>query len=134
MNPYQNLGAYNQQLRQIQDQIAGLQNVQYPPPPYQPVVLPQPEPEQVKTATGLSGAREQLQSLPPGSTAIRMDTNDDVFYLLKKDSNGVAQPIQICHFTVQTEQELDSPYVTKKDFEEFKNEMKTFLSSYSGKE
>ena len=132
MNTYPSFGAFNQQLQQVQNQLASMQN-----PPYQqnqmqvpyPNYLQQPvaEPEQIKTVTGLDGAKAYLQKMPANSSAILMDNNENIFYSVKKDTNGMAFPIAIGKFTLETEQEQTASYVTKKDFEDFKAELKSLL-------
>jgi len=130
MNTYPNMGAYNQQLQQVQNQIASLQgnqNWQYSP--IQPAMNPSvaSEPETIHTVIGLDGAKAYLQKMPPNASAILMDNNEDVFYSVKKDANGMAFPIAIGRFTLETEQEQTSAYVTKKDLEDFKAELKAMI-------
>ena len=129
--PYPSFGTFNQQLQQVQNQLASMQN-----PPYQqnamqpyPQYIQQPvaEPEQIKTVTGLDGAKAYLQKMPANSSAVLMDNNENIFYSVKKDTNGMAFPIAIGRFTLETEQEQTSAYVTKKDFEDFKAELKSLL-------
>ena len=130
MNTYPSFGAFNQQLQQVQSQLANLQSaplntMQMPYPQY--LQQPAQEPEQIKTVTGLEGAKTYLQNMPANSSAVLMDNNENVFYSVKKDTNGMAFPIAIGRFTLETEQDQPSAYVTKKDFEEFKAELKSLL-------
>ena len=130
MNNYPAFGAYNQQLQQVQNQLASLQGQNWQYSPVQPNMT-QPvmsEPEQIHTVIGLDGAKAYLQKMPPNSSAILMDNNDDVFYSVKKDANGMAFPIAIGRFTLETEQEQSSSYVTKKDLEDFKAELKSMFA------
>ena len=130
--PYPSFGTFNQQLQQVQNQLASMQtpypNGTVPSVPYpQYVQQPVAEPEQIKTVTGLDGAKAYLQKMPANSSAVLMDNNENIFYSVKKDTNGMAFPIAIGRFTLETEQEQTSAYVTKKDFEDFKAELKSLL-------
>ena len=132
MNTYPSFGAFNQQLQQVQNQLATMQATPYQQNQMQvpyPNYLQQPvaEPEQIKTVTGLDGAKAYLQKMPANSSAVLMDNNENVFYSVKKDTNGMAFPIAIGRFTLETEQEQTSSYVTKKDFDDFKAELKSLL-------
>lgn len=133
MNTFPSAGAYNQQLAAIQNQLMNLQTAPVPSWQYAPqqTMTPQPEvpAQQSQFVTGMDGARAYLRSMPPNSSATVFDNNEDVFYALKKDANGIASPIKKCPFTVEEENENSNDYVTKKDFEAFKTELKQFLEN-----
>ena len=130
---YPSFGTYNQQLQQIQSQLNNLQNYHPAALSYPQVVIPtsQPESEQIKSVTGIDGAKAYLQNLPPNSSAILLDNNENIFYSVKKDANGIAFPIGIGEFTLRTEDEIieteKSDYVTKKELEAFLAEIKAFI-------
>lgn len=54
-----------------------------------------------------------------------MDKNDNIFYHVSKDANGTpASRIPIGRFTIEEETELESTSLTRKDFDDFKEEIR----------
>ena len=133
MNQYPLQGSYTNQLQQVQNQLYNLQNQywRYDPTSTTPVGTSYSEPEQIKIVSGIDGAKSYLQKMQAGSSAILMDSDNDIFYSVKKDANGIAFPIAVGHFTLETEHEVaeaeKSQYVTKKELEQFIAELKAFI-------
>ena len=109
--------SYNAQLARIQNQIATMQQ---PYQPVQPVQIPQ-----VQHVSGIDGAKAYQKDLPASASVILMDSNEDKFYMVSKDANGNMNPVVTGRFTL--EQEQNDVYVTKKDFESFKEEIRGLL-------
>lgn len=84
-------------------------------------------PEQVKSVSGINGAREYLKNMAPNSSQVLMDEAQNVFYMVRRDANGTASPITLGRFTVEQEPPEESPYATKQDFENFKAELRELL-------
>ena len=79
---------------------------------------------------GLDGARAFQQKMLAGTKRIVWDNQRDVFYVLVKDSNGVASRIQICSYTVELEKTPEEKYVSREDF----NALVAKLDQLIGKE
>ena len=128
---YPYYGEYNQQVQAIQNQIANLQTAApswlYNPAQTTSVPKPAMPVQQIQRVKGIDGAKAYLAGMPANSSAILMDNDEDIFYAVQKDANGMASPIMIGHFTMEQENDHADDYVTKKDFEAFKNELKQFL-------
>ena len=86
---------------------------------------------QVQYVEGIAGARKyQLEKLQPNSSEVIMDKNDNIFYHVSKDANGTpASRIPIGRFTIEEETELESTSLTRKDFDEFKEEIRQLFAS-----
>ena len=115
--------------RQYQ-QLANNQPVSPYAPQAQPVQIPVPVPaRQVQYVDGLQGARlYQEKNLQPNSSEIIMDKNENLFYHVSKDANGTpARIIPVGRFELQ--EQVDEPtYLTRKDFEDFKEEIRQLLT------
>ena len=115
--------------RQYQ-QLANNQPVSSYAPQAQPVQIPVPVPaRQVQYVDGLQGARlYQEKNLQPNSSEIIMDKNENLFYHVSKDANGTpARIIPMGRFELQ--EQVDEPtYLTRKDFEDFKEEIRQLLT------
>ena len=133
-----NFDNYNQQVASIQGQLAALQQKQYPTQPvtqlpYIPSPQFQQEPEQIpqppQYVDGPDGARRFQQRLLNNSSAIVFDKNDDIFYGLSKDANGIS-PAKLprYRFVLEDEIEENPVYVTKDDLEKFKAELLDAIS------
>ena len=59
--------------------------------------------------------------------------NEDIIYILARDENNVPAPIQVAKIQFIEAQEDPTGYVTKKDFDAFKDELKSMLTE-KGKE
>lgn len=118
-----NLDNYNQQVASIQGQLAALQQKPYPPInqnmyPQQIPFQQDTTPPQVKRVDGPDGAREYQSKLPYNSSDVVFDKDNDVFYLVYKDANGISPKLlTIGHFTLEQEAANDPVYVTKQDLE-----------------
>ena len=119
-----------QDLSRQYQQLANNQPVSSYAPQAQPVQIPVPVPaRQVQYVDGLQGARlYQEKNLQPNSSEIIMDKNENLFYHVSKDANGTpARIIPIGRFELQ--EQVDEPtYLTRKDFEDFKEEIRQLLT------
>ena len=120
-----------QQLQDLQrqyQQLAGLAQPSQPTIPTMAVQPPTPS-RQVQYVEGVSGARLYQQNLPPNSSEIIMDKDENIFYFVSKDANGTpAKKIPIGRFTIE-EAEEEPVFLTRKDFEEFKEEIRQMFGS-----
>ena len=114
---------YNQQMQAIQQQIA---NLKAPQPQMPTFVAPTPV-HQIKPVDGLSGAEAILKEMPAGSSDIVAHKTEDIIYILARDQNNVPAPIQIAKIEFIEAQEDPTGYVTKKDFDAFKEELKALI-------
>ena len=119
-----------QDLSRQYQQLANNQPVSSYAPQAQPVQIPVPVPaRQVQYVDGLQGARlYQEKNLQPNSSEIIMDKNENLFYHVSKDANGTpARIIPMGRFELQ--EQVDEPtYLTRKDFEDFKEEIRQLLT------
>lgn len=115
---------YNKQMTAIQQQIANLKPVQ----PFIPVSV-----HKIMPVDGISGAEAILKEMPAGSSEIVAHRNEDIIYILARDENNVPAPIQVAKIQFIEAQEDPTGYVTKKDFDAFKDELKSMLAE-KGKE
>ena len=121
--PQTNLESYQKQASDLVAQIGRLQ--QYQAPPVQPPVLV----PSIQYVNGMDGAKAYQREMPANGKAILMDSNEDVFFVVAKDANGVTAPITIGHFTLEQEKEPEVPqYITKKDFDDFRDELMEMLN------
>lgn len=108
---------YSKQLAELQAQI-------------QPAVLHLSY--QIKYVDGIDGAKELQSKLPPNSSEIIMDKNDDEFYVISKDANGeVPKRMQIGRFTLETEEATEPQYITKNDLDAFEQRIINLLKEKS---
>ena len=100
----------------------------YPGYPYQPLSNPfamqlgvsQSQPLQIQYVNGKESA-ETFQ-MPANSSVILMDQNKSRFYMKKTDASG--QAIIKSYDFKESEEEKPKEYVTKQEFEAFKNKLK----------
>ena len=127
MLPVPNLESYNQQVGSIQAQLAKLQQpqlMQMPSPPAQQIQ------RQIQYVDGINGAKEYQSRMPPNSSDVIMDKNDDIFYVVSKDANGVSpKRMPFSRFNIEFEDDGEPEYVTKKDFETFESKILEILSA-----
>ena len=127
------LNAIQQQLDNIQRQYQQLTNrnqTAYPNlnqmvPPSPPVA-----PRQIQYVDGIAGAKLYQQNMEANSSEVILDRNEDILYCVSKDANGTpARKIQRARFTLEDlpEEEGDPIFLTKKDFDSFKEEIKQML-------
>lgn len=97
------------------------QNPYYPYQQY-----PYPQPAQQRQDQGLvwvqgeAGAKSYL--VAPGATVLLMDAEGSKFYLKSADASGVPLPLRVFEYKELGKQE-PVMYVTKEEFEKFKEEM-----------
>lgn len=119
MYPVPNLDAYQKQATDLASKISQL-NSQYMPPLYTP-------PPSIQYVDGIEGARSFQREMPANGKAILMDSNENTFFVVSKDANGISAPVMIGRFTLEQEQPKEASYVTKDDFEAFKSELRQML-------
>ena len=108
---------YNDQLASINQQITNLQK----PTLFQ-------KPHSVIPVESISGAEAILKEMPAGSSDIVAHKTENILYLLSRDENGIPAPIKVLKFEVIDLEDDPTAYVTKKDFDNFKNELKAMLA------
>ena len=87
-------------------------------------------PRQVQYVEGISGARLYQDSMQPNSSEIIMDRDENVFYQVSKDANGTpSRRIIRCRFEVEEIQEEEPMVLTRKEFDDFKAEIRQLLVS-----
>ena len=128
-----NLDVFQRQLADLQSQLQNFQQPQqsnYQPAYFQPSVQPPIVTHQVQYVEGITGARKyQLEKLQPNSSEVIMDKNDNIFYHVSKDANGTpATRIPIGRFSIEEESAQETASVTRKDFDEFKEEIRQLFS------
>ena len=108
------IDSYTQTLQDQIGQLSKLLGVQNSTTPNT-----QPTPSfgnQYDLVTGLDGAKAFMTKMLSGTKHIVWDNEKPVFYVLQKDSNGTAQRIQICTFTMELEPTMEEKYVSREDF------------------
>lgn len=128
---------FQQQLQDLSRQYQQLQGVQqYTQPLQTQIPIPQAPTisRQVQYVEGVTGAiKYQLEKLPNNSSEVIMDKDDNIFYLVSKDANGTpAKKIVAGRFTIEEVQE-EPTFLTRKDFEDFKDEIRNLLLENSNK-
>jgi len=132
MLPVPNLDSYNQQVGAIQAQLAKLQQPQ-------PLQIPTPVsaqiPQQIKYVDGIAGAKEYQSKMPPNSSEVIMDKNDDIFYVVSKDANGVSpKRMPYSRFSIEYEDSEEPEYVTKRDLSELETRILNALNRSKAQE
>ena len=121
------MDAYNSLQTQIQ-QALNLMN--RPPQPQ----APQKQATTIEEVNGLDGARVYLKGMAPNSTAAVFDKNEQVFFGLAVDANGVMAPIKRCPFTVEDIPEPGSDAITKDDLAALEQRIMAQIVAYMKKE
>ena len=123
-NPNVNLQQQLQDLsRQYQQLLGQSQNII----PMQPIQPPVPV-HQIQYVEGIAGARLYQENMQPNSSEIIVDKDEDVFYKVLKDANGIpSKRIVRCSFSILDEVTDEPDYLTRKDFDEFKEEIRQLL-------
>jgi len=71
-------------------------------------------------------------NLPANSSEIIMDRNENIFYQVSKDANGIpSRHIDRCRFEVEDIQEEEPMMLTRKEFDDFKAEIRQLFASQS---
>lgn len=121
--------AQQQQMANLQNQLAGMlqsfQNLNQGKP--QPITQ-QPQ-KAIEFVNGLDGARNYLKDMPRNSSAAVFDRNESVFYTLSVDANGVAAPIKRCPFTIEDVPDDKPDVITRKDLDDFEARIMTAIAS-----
>lgn len=134
---------FNSLQRQIQDlqqqyQLATNPNISSVPQPQVqvPVQVPIPIPSrQVQYVDGIAGAKMYQDNLPANSSEIIMDRNENIFYQVSKDANGIpSRHIDRCRFEVEDIQEEEPMMLTRKEFDDFKAEIRQLFASQNQKQ
>lgn len=136
-----NNGNFNNLQRQIQDlqqQYQAVTNPNISPVPQVqvPVQVPIPIPShQVQYVDGMAGAKMYQDNLPANSSEIIMDRNENIFYQVSKDANGIpSRHIDRCRFEVEEIQEEEPMVLTRKEFDDFKAEIRQLLANQNQKQ
>ena len=132
-----NLDVFQRQLADLQSQLQNFQQPQqsnYQPTYFQPQIPAPTVIHQVQYVEGINGARKyQLEKLQPNSSEVIMDKNDNIFYHVSKDANGTpASRIPVGRFSIEDESMQESASITRKDFDEFKEEIRQLFSDKAG--
>ena len=94
----------------------------YQPYPYYPQPAQQRQDTGLVWVQGEAGAKSYL--VAPGATVLLMDSEGSKFYLKSADASGVPLPLRVFEYKELGKQEVSpSVYVTKEEFEKFKEEM-----------
>lgn len=143
MAVYNNNGNLNDLQRQIQNLQQQYQAVTNPnsaigtiPQMQVPVQVPIPVPvRQVQYVEGIAGAKLYQDNLPANSSEIIMDRDENVFYQVSKDANGTpSRHIIRCRFEVEDIQEEEPMVLTRKEFDDFKAEIRQLFASQNQKQ
>ena len=130
-----NLNSLQQQIQNLQQQYQNMasQNMVVPQqvPMPQPVQVPIPVPSrQVQYVEGIAGAKLYQDNLPSNSSEIIMDKDENIFYMVSKDANGTpSRHITRCRFEIEEIQEEEPAFLTRKDFDDFKEEIRRMFAS-----
>ena len=115
----------------LQTQIQQALNLMNRPPQPQ---APQKQATTIEEVDGLDGARVYLKGMAPNSTAAVFDKNEQVFFGLAVDANGVMAPIKRCPFTVEDIPEPGSDAITKDDLAALEQRIMAQIVAYMKKE
>ena len=133
-----NLNSLQRQIQDLQQQYqAGLNpNISNIPQVQVPVQVPIPIPSrQVQYVDGIAGAKMYQDNLPANSSEIIMDRNENIFYQVSKDANGIpSRHIDRCRFEVEEIQEEEPMVLTRKEFDDFKAEIRQLFASQNQKQ
>lgn len=121
MYPVPNLDAYQKQATDLASKISQLSSQ------YMPTLYPAPPAPSIQYVDGIEGAKSFQRDMPANGKAVLMDSNENTFFVVSKDANGISAPVMIGRFTLEQEQPKEASYVTKDDFEAFKSELRQML-------
>ena len=116
---------FNPQISNLQTQMQQLQALMGKTPAAPPAAPPHTIPE----VDGIEGARQFQKTMPPNSKDAVFDKVEPVFFALAVDANGIPQPIKRCPYTMEDVPEPGSDTITRKDLEDFKQEMRDAISA-----
>ena len=127
----QDLSRQYQQLSNQQPQMVQQPMMSVPVPQQVPIPIPT---RQVQYVEGIAGAKLYQESMQPNSSEIIMDKDENIFYQVSKDANGTpAKRIIQARFTIEDTPEEEPMFLTRKDFEEFKEEIRQMFNNSSSK-
>ena len=140
MDNVRNLNSLQQQVQnliqqtQAQNQQYGQPQFQQPTMPVNPIpatqIVPPIQSRQVQYVDGLQGAKVYQEGMPSNSSEVIMDKNENIFYYVSKDANGFpSRSIPIGRFTLEEATTDEPTFLTRKDLDDFKEEMKQLLMS-----
>ena len=115
---------FNPQISNLQTQMQQLQALMGKTPTAAPAAPPHTIPE----VDGIEGARQFQKTMPPNSKDAVFDKVEPVFFALAVDANGIPQPIKRCPYTMEDVPEPGSDTITRKDFEDFKQEIRDAMA------
>ena len=121
---------FNPQLTNLQAQLQQLQGLMGKTPG---VSSPSAPPHTIPEVDGIEGARQFQKTMPPNSKDAVFDKVEPVFFALAVDANGIPQPIKKCTYTMEDVPETGSDGITRKDLEDFKQEMRDAIAALSKK-
>ena len=133
-----NLNTLQQQIQNLQQQYQAMVGNQFSPQPaqIQPVLpqqvqIPIPVPtRQVQYVEGIAGAKLYQDNLPANSSEVIMDKDENIFYMVSKDANGTpSKHITRCRFEIEELPEEEPMFLTRKDFDEFKEEIRQLFNT-----
>jgi len=90
--------------------------------------IPAPAESRFDVVDGLEGAKAYLGKMLSSTKHIVWDSQQDVFYVLQKDSNNQPMRIQICAYTVELEPTMEDKYVSKADFEKLVSRLDALIA------
>ena len=132
-----NLDVFQRQLADLQSQLQAIQQPQsqlqsnFQPNYVTPAQVQIPVPtRQVQYVEGIAGAKlYQQEKLQPNSSEVIMDKNENIFYHVSKDANGKpSSRIPIGRFTIEETPEQEPMFLTRKDFDDFKEEIRQLFT------
>ena len=133
-----NLNSLQRQIQDLQQQYQPGLSPNIPPIPQvqMPVQVPIPVPSrQVQYVEGIAGAKLYQDNLPANSSEIIMDRDDNIFYQVSKDANGTpSRHIIRCRFEVEDIREEEPMVLTRKEFDDFKAEIRQLFASQNQKQ
>ena len=133
-----NFNSLQRQIQDLQQQYQMATNPNIPPVPQVqvPVQVPIPIPSrQVQYVDGIAGAKMYQDNLPANSSEIIMDRNENIFYQVSKDANGIpSRHIDRCRFEVEEIQEEEPMVLTRKEFDDFKAEIRQLFANQNQKQ
>ena len=119
----------NPQLNNLQTQIQQIQSLMGKAPP----TVPTQPPRTISKVAGVDGARQYQKTMPPNSQEAVFDKDEQVFFALAVDANGVGQQMYRCPYTMEPIPEPGSDNITRKDFEAFEEKIMGLITSMAAK-
>ena len=96
--------------------------------PYQQAYLPAQQPAQQNREYGLAWVQGEAAAksylVAPNVTMYLMDAESKRFYIKTADGSGVPLPLRVFEYKELTGQSEPAPYVTREEFEKFKEALK----------